>query len=325
MKKTNVQSEFSPLKSVVLAQSEFCFPDDTVEEMATSFLTKENEQLAKDNGGKTIAEIDPGLQLEWEQEKLAMQSLLESYGVEVLRPRLLTDHEKQEGKASGFGYSNFFSRDPFFTIGSFIIEGNLNFMHRRKEILPIRPALNKWIEQHGGIYLAAPQPDTSLGQDSQEGPFIEGGDVLVLDKTVFVGYSGLASNTAGIQWLRRLLEPFGYQIVPVRLHPHILHLDCALSFLRQGLMISCEEAFLDGLPDQLAGWDKIPVTLEEASYLLANGLSINEKVYITDIAFTELIPKIEAYGIKVETLSYRVSRIFGGSFRCTTQALIREK
>ena len=325
MKKTNVMSEFSPLKSVILAQSEFCFPDDTVEEMATSFLTKENEQLAKDNGGKTIAEIDPDLQLEWEQEKQAMQSLLESYGVEVLRPRLLTDYEKQEAKASGFGYSNFFSRDPFFTIGSFVIEGNLNFMHRRKEILPIRPVLHKWLDQYGGIYLAAPQPDTSLGQASQEGPFIEGGDVLVLGKTVFVGYSGLASNTAGIQWLSRLLEPFGYEVIPVRLHPHILHLDCALSFLKQGVMIVCEGAFLDGLPNQLANWEKIPVTLEEASYLLTNGLPISEEVYVTDGAFKELIPKIEAHGIKVETLSYRVSRIFGGSFRCTTQALIREE
>ena len=36
---------------------------------------------------------------------------------------------------------------------------------------------------------------------------------------------------------------FGYEVVPVRLHPHILHLDCALSLLREGLMIVCEEAF----------------------------------------------------------------------------------
>lgn len=57
---------------------------------------------------------------------------------------------------------------------------------------------------------------------------------------------------------------------------------------------------------------------------MTNGLPLNEEVYITDQAFTQLIPEIEKYGIKVETLDYHISRIFGGSFRCTTQALIRE-
>ena len=58
-----------------------------------------------------------------------------------------------------------------------------------------------------------------------------------------MGYSGLASNLAGIQWLANMIGHFGYEVVPVRLHPHILHLDCALSLLREGLMIVCEEAF----------------------------------------------------------------------------------
>ena len=64
---------------------------------------------------------------------------------------------------------------------------------------------------------------TFLKALSEAGPFIEGGDVLVLGKTIFVGYSGLASNLAGIQWLANMIGHFGYEVVPVRLHPHILH------------------------------------------------------------------------------------------------------
>ncbi len=56
---------------------------------------------------------------------------------------------------------------------------------------------------------------------------------------------------------------------------------------------------------------------------MANGLPINESVYITDQSFTQLIEELKAHDIKVETLDYEVSRIFGGSFRCTTQALLR--
>lgn len=324
MRKTNVVSEFAPLKSVVLAQSEFCFPNDTENSMDTSFLTKENEEFVKNSGGKDVAEADKQLQSDWEQEKIKMQSLLESYGVEVLRPRLLTRHEKEYGRSQGVGYSNFFSRDPFFTIGPFIIEGNLRFMHRRREILPIRPVLNEWAKNNEGYYFAAPQPDLSEGEKSEIGPFIEGGDVVVLGETIFVGHSGLASNLNGIRWLKQLMEQFDYKVVPVRLHPSILHLDCALSMLREGLMIVCEEAFLDGIPEELNDWEKINVSLKEAANLITNGLPINDQVYVTDQAFTDLIAQIKAKGIKVETLDYRVSRMFGGSFRCTTQALIRE-
>ncbi|EGG55533.1 Amidinotransferase, partial [Enterococcus faecalis TX1467] len=200
----------------------------------------------------------------------------------------------------------------------------LRFQHRRQEILPIRPIIQQWTQEAEGYYFAAPQPDISEGALSEAGPFIEGGDVLVLGKTIFVGYSGLASNLAGIQWLANMIGHFGYEVVPVRLHPHILHLDCALSLLREGLMIVCEEAFLDGLPAQLANWEKIHVTLQEAAYLVTNGLPLNEETYITDQSFTTLIPQIEAKGIKVEAIDYHVSRMLGGSFRCTTQALIRE-
>ncbi|MGM0167367.1 amidinotransferase [Enterococcus sp. AZ135] len=324
MKRANVVSEFASLKSVVLAQSQFCFPEDTEGEMDTSFLTAENARLAKNSGGKDLAEVDSNLQKAWEKEKIEMQKLLESYGIEVLRPRLLTEYEKAYGKSQGIGYSNFFSRDPFFTIGSFVIEGNLRFMHRRREIYPIRPALTEWLADHQGTYLATPQPDLSSGEDSEAGPFIEGGDVLVLGKTVFVGYSGLASNLVGINWLKQLLGSFGYQVIPVRLHPHILHLDCALSLLRDGLMIVCEEAFLAGIPKELENWEKIEVSLEDAAKLMTNGLPINDQVYVTDQEFTSLISQIEAKGIKVEALDYHISRMFGGSFRCTTQPLIRE-
>lgn len=324
MSKTKVVSEFAPLKTVVLSRSQFCFPEDPENSMDTSFLTKENEKFVNNSGGKDVVEADEKLQRDWEQEKIALQLLLESYGIEVLRPRLLTQQEKEDGKSQGIGYSNFFSRDPFFTVGSFIIEGNLRFIHRRREIFPIRPVLNEWTNHNKGYYFATPQPDLAEGENSEVGPFIEGGDVVVLGKTVFVGHSGLASNLNGIYWLKQLLEQFEYKVVPVRLHPSILHLDCALSLLKEGLMIVCEEAFLDGIPAELKSWEKINDSIKEATNLIVNGLPVNEQVYITDEAFTDLITKIEAKGMKVETLDYHISRMFGGSFRCSTQALVRE-
>jgi len=39
-------------------------------------------------------------------------------------------------------------------------------------------------------------------------------------------------------------------------------------------MIVCEEALIDGIPEQLRDWDKINVYLEDAAKLAINGLPI---------------------------------------------------
>ncbi|WP_144512988.1 dimethylarginine dimethylaminohydrolase family protein [Bacillus sp. FJAT-22090] len=317
-----VKSEFAPLKRVVIAQSEFAFSskEDTSDE---EFLTEETKDLykGKDILGKNYKEVFPERQKEWEDERENLKNVLDKYNVEVITPRLLTDYEKEIGKEDG--YSNFFVRDPFFTIGHFLIEGSLRFPHRRNEILPVRNLLEMESNENKCLYLSIPKPDISKGQDSEDGPFLEGGDVLILDKTIFVGRSGLASNTNGISWLRNLVSNFGYEVVEVPLHPTILHLDCAISFVREGLMIVCEEALLDGIPEQFKDWDKIYVTLEDSSRLATNGLPINENVYITDHEFKFIGDELEKRGVKVEYIDFKISRSFGGSFRCSTQPLLR--
>ncbi|WP_431811089.1 dimethylarginine dimethylaminohydrolase family protein [Lysinibacillus sp. FW12] len=317
-----VKSEFAPLKRVVMAQSEFAFPskDELTDD---EFLTEETLALyaGVDTKGKNYKDVFPERQQQWELERLNLKKVLEKYGVEVHSPRLLTDYEKELGKEDG--YSNFFVRDPFFTIGPLLIEGSLRFPHRRNEILPVRHLLAQEANENQCYYVSIPKPDMAEGQASEAGPFLEGGDVLVLDKIIFVGNSGLASNQNGVQWLRNLASNFDYTVVEVPLHPTILHLDCALSLVRNGLMIVCEEAFLDGIPEQLKDWDKIHVSLEDAARLATNGLPVNEQVYITDKEFTWIGEQLEQKGITVEYVDFKISRSFGGSFRCSTQPLLR--
>ncbi|MEC1177881.1 arginine deiminase family protein [Metasolibacillus meyeri] len=319
-----VKSEFAPLKRVVLAQSEFAFAavNNGVDD---EFLTAESLELYKgvDIDGKNYKDIFPERQQAWQEERANLKKVLEKYGVEVLLPRMLTDYEKELGHADG--YSNFFTRDPFFTVGNMLIEGSLRFPHRRNEILPVRNILVEEANKHRCLYVSTPKPDISLGHDSEEGPFLEGGDVLVLDKTIYVGNSGLASNSNGVQWLKNLTNNFGYEVIEVPLHHTILHLDCALSIVREGLIIACEEAFLNGIPEQFKHWDKINVTLEQASHLATNGLPINDHVYITDYEFDFIGAALETRGIKVEYIDFKISRSFGGSFRCSTQPLLRNE
>lgn len=302
-----VKSEFAPLRRVVLTQSEFHFPEAEDSNNDETFLSEEALDLYKnvELAGKSYGEVFPERQRQWEKEREQLRKVLEKYGVEVLRPRLLTDYEKKAGRE--YGSCNFFARDPFFTIGNSIIEGSLRFFHRRNEIYPIRDLLTEEAYQRNGIYVSVPSPDLSEGFRSEKGPFLEGGDVLVLDKSVFVGNSGQASNHNGYLWLKAYLSHFGYTVKEIPLKPGVLHLDCALSLVREGLMIVCEEALTEGLPGELRDWEKIRVPLCDLAYLAVNGLPVNESTYILDPAFEYIAEQLEARGITVERIPFEIS------------------
>lgn len=70
-------------------------------------------------------------------------------------------------------------------------------------------------------------------------------------------------------------------------------------------------------------WDKISVPYKDIAYLAINGLPINESTYVLDPQFEYIAEQLKARGITVEYVDFRISRSFGGSFRCSTQPLIR--
>lgn len=319
--KVMVKSEFSPLKKVVLTQSEFIFSQNTIGNDPAEVLSEEVLQMYEDVDGKNYKDAFPDRQAKWEKEREDLKAVLEKYGVEVVRPRLLTDYEKESGKE--YGCSNFFVRDPFFTIGNNIIEGSLRYHHRRKEILPIRGILENIAYSSDAMYVSLPMIDTSEGINSELGPFLEGGDILVLDKTVFVGNSEQASNDNGYKWLKSFLDHFDYKVVQVPLKNNVLHLDCALSLVRDGLMIVCEEALINGISEDLKNWDKISVPFSDVSRLAVNGLPVNDSVYILDPEFEYIGKQLISKGITVEYIDFEISRSLGGSFRCSTQPLLR--
>ncbi|WP_405494351.1 hypothetical protein [Nocardia sp. NBC_00511] len=109
----------------------------------------------------------------------------------------------------------------------------------------------------------------------------------------------------------------------VALPAHVLHLDCAIGLVREGLMISCPERLPAGLPAALRNWEQIEVSEDEAAAMATNGLPIDSDTYITDPEFERVGAQLRARGITVEYVDFAVSRLFGGAFRCSTQPLLR--
>jgi len=156
---------------------------------------------------------------------------------------------------------------------------------------------------------------------------------MVLGKTILVGNTAnkaVGSNEAGYKWLKNYLGD-DYKVIRVPLVETILHLDCALSIPKEGLAIICKDAFSDGIPEALNGWDFIEVSLEEASRLAVNGLPVNDKNYImsynkhTEVTSDRIKSALESHGITVHKVFFGAHNGQGGSIRCATQAILRDK
>jgi len=64
---------------------------------------------------------------------------------------------------------------------------------------------------------------------------LEGGDVIRAWKTIFVGISG-RTDEAGAEGLRAILQPYGYNVVPVKVRG-ALHLKTACSYLGRNMLL----------------------------------------------------------------------------------------
>ena len=79
-------------------------------------------------------------------------------------------------------------------------------------------------------------------------------------------------------------------------------------------MVVCEEALINGIPEQLKNWDKILVLFNDVSRLAVNGLAVNDSVYILDPEFEYIGKQLISKGITVEYIDFEISRSLGGHF-----------
>ena len=267
-----------------------------------------------------------------EEENQAFIAILKSLGVKVYRPTEITvDFIKEHygGDVLLNGFSQDFPRDNMAVVGSNVIEFNLRTPIRKVDISGFRNILSEKCSDPTVKWFSMPHTEL-LKPASADTPFLEGGDVIVLGKTVLVGNTqnpSVGSNEAGYQWLKNILGN-QYKVNRVRLIESVLHLDCVLSVPRRGLAIICEEAFVDGLPKEIKNWDLIRVRLEDVKRLAVNGVPVNSRNYIlsynrhNDNRYIQA--ELEKRGIRVHRVFFGTHNGQGGSLRCATQPLKRK-
>ncbi len=123
---------------------------------------------------------------------------------------------------------------------------------------------------------------------------VDGGDVLVLGKNIYVGLSS-RSNRAAINQLNELLQDQGYQVLGVELHD-CLHLKSAVTRLDDKTLL-INKNWVDTQHFKDFEW----IEVDPAEPYAANCLPIGETV-IFPISFPKTRAKLEERGYKVLTV-----------------------
>jgi len=287
-------------------------------EFSQRWLLPPADEFCRNNAGRRLIDIDAERARRIERQVEALAELIAREGVTVHRPERLQGEERTFMAPNGEG-AQLYPRDPMIVVGSHVIDASLRLRCRQRERYGLRSLVQKMAAERGARWSSVP-----LGSPGcVDGPFLEGGDVLLNGYEIYVGMSGCASDMAGIDWLQAMLGE-RYRVIPVALRSNVLHLDCALGLVKPGLLVWCPEKLIDGLPMSLRDWDAVAVSKDEANLLATNGLILEEGRMIVDSDNGRVIEELGKRKVDVIPLPFDAPIGCGGGLRCAHHPLLRE-
>lgn len=243
------------------------------------------------------------------EEFTELKKILENNGVEVLIPEYV-------GK---FVYDQLTPRDIGVTIGNKFVICNMAKSSRRYEVTGI---FDHILEMEG------PEPNILMPENHDT--LIEGGDIIVDNGTIFVGLTN-RTNKGAINFLRM---HFGdsFDLIPVPCRStdpdeDVLHLDCIFNPVGKEHALIYADGMENVPAEIIDSYKLIEINKGAQQALGTNVLSINEDLVISRDhkkcrAVNEALRNI---GIEVVTLPFDGAPSTGGSVRCCTLPLHRER
>ena len=241
--------------------------------------------------------------------------VLEKYNVNILRPKNI------------YGINQIFTRDI-----AFVIENKL--------ILP--NIIKDRVEELTAISYILDQVNTCNVIKTPSNVRVEGGDILVCNDHIFVGYSEKEdfdkyivsrTNRLAINFLSQNFptkEVKGFELNKSDVNPrnNALHLDCCFQPIGKDKAIIHKAGFkraedIEYLANYFGAENLIEINTEEMYNMNANVFSISEKVIVSDRNFTSLNYKLKQHGFTVEEISYSEIGKMSGLLRCSTMPLVR--
>ncbi|MDA8886405.1 arginine deiminase family protein [Bacteroidia bacterium] len=302
--KIQIPNEYSRLKCVVLGTANSCGGPPHLDD---TYDPKTKEYLRK---GMYPYEKNMVSEME------SFAEVLLKHDVEVLRPTNI-DHLNQ-----------IFTRDICFVIEDKLVMPEI-IKERQQEIDGIQDYIKTFKTEN---ILRAP-----------DGVRIEGGDVIIHNEYLFVGYANdkdfygyktARTNENGLNFLKEKFpdkKVLGIELNKSDYEPreNALHLDCCFQPLGLGHALIFEDGFknqtdLDKITE-IFGSDKlIKVSREEMYTMGCNVLSVAKNLVISERGFIRINDKLRSLGYTVEEIPYYQISKLEGLLRCSTLPLLRE-
>ena len=314
-----VHHEWGRLREVIVGIGDDIFMPSYCEALSF-FYDPAQVEMMKKYGGVSELELNPEYAKEAGKQIDNLALELEKQGVVVHRSQRLRPEEMKYLDYVQKGSHFFYARDPVIVIGNHVIEGAMSIPFKVKERYAIRPILRKRLWGSDVKYVSMPVPSPAFGRDQI---YLEGGDVLLNGREIYVGISGKGSSPEGAGWLQSYLGP-GYRVHQIKVSPEFEHLDCVLALARPGLGVRCKEGLVRELPESIRDWDYVEVTKEEAKKLGANLLVLDDRTVIMDKQHHRIGQELEKRGVEVIVIPYDQVASSGGGLRCSHHPLVRE-
>ena len=171
-----------------------------------------------------------------------------------------------------------FIEDTAVVVDELAIMANMGVESRRGEVRGVESELGKYRE------IARIRPPAIL----------EGGDVLRVGRKIFAGISP-RTNLAGVESLKNILEPLGYQVITVTVKD-CLHLKSACTAIDDYTLL-LNPHWLD--PEPFADFRIVSIPEDEPR--AANSLRINNTMYI-HAGFSKTVESVQRLGFSVKTI-----------------------
>ena len=303
MIKPNIKNEFSLIKRVVLGIADNFGGCPTIEEAY--------DPKSKQNILKNTFPIESQLI----HELSLFEQVLKKYHVEVIRPENI------------FNCNQVFTRDVGFVIDDKLFLSNM---------------INKRSLEVQGFEFVLKQINSQSIYNLPDDIFVEGGDVIVSEKYLFIGFSKsedfknyevARTNVNAINYFQKLFpnkKVIGFELNKSDINPYknCLHLDCCFQPLGLGHVLVCPYGFKNPndlhIISDIFGKENIVFISDIEMYnMFSNIFSISKSDIVSDVYFTRLNDLLTSKGYNVECISFSETSKMGGLFRCATLPLER--
>ena len=249
-------------------------------------------------------------------EMKAVCSVLEKHGVKVYRPKEIE------------GLNQIFARDIAFVIDDKMVLPNI-IDDRADELKAIQAVID--------------EIDTLQLMKMPQEARAEGGDVMIWNEYLFIGYSEeedfekyqvARTNKEGVAFLQtsfpnRKVKAFELKKSDINARENALHLDCCFQPIGNKQAILFEDGFKNSedvafLVDYFGEENIIRITREEMYEMNSNVFSISPKVIISEKGFVRLNSELRNRGFQVEEVPYAEIAKMEGLLRCSTMPLRRK-